>query len=142
MKGISLMYFCEDCERGYRVPNSDPDRHLLTLVMPCPNSACDGQIEYSDPKEVKRGETHTARSLYEACMGMGFPHERVCTPEHLKHILNGAVVVDVALEAIGENRSLISSMLVETKDKEEKTLYFAMSTKGATIYKVEEHANV
>lgn len=137
---LVLMYYCEKCEHGYRVPQSDPDRKLLTLTMPCPTRDCGGAIEFGDPKTIKHGETMSAKILYEACMGMGFPHERECSPDHLQKLMVGGVIRDLDVEAVGLHRSLVDSLVVE-KDNTLHRIFFAMSTKGATIYKTEEIEN-
>lgn len=138
---LTLMYYCEKCEHGYRVPKVDPDRKLLTLTMPCPTAECDGDVEFGDPKTVKSGETMSAKVLYEACMGMGFPHERECSPEQLQMLMVGGTVRDLDVSSIGVGRSLIDSIVVEKDDRLHR-FHFAMSTKGATIFKTEEVENV
>ena len=136
------MYYCEKCEHGYRVPRVDPDRRLLLLTMPCPTKECAGEVEFGDPKAIKHGETMPARILYEACMGMGFPHERECSPEQLQRLMVGSVIRDLIVEPIGTARSIIESLVVETPDEAHHRIHFAMSTHGATIYKTEEMENV
>ena len=134
---LTLMYYCELCEHGYRVPASDPDRRLLNLVMPCPTKGCDGKIEFGDPKTIKQGSTMPAKILFEACMGHGFPEDRECSPEHLRSVLLNTEILSLELEEAGPNRSFINSMEVENADGRHK-VFFAMSTKGATIYKIED----
>ena len=134
---MSSLFFCPECEHGYRIPNTDPDRHLLSITMPCPTQGCDSRVEYCDPKELKKSQTMSARILYEACMGRGFPHERKCSPEHLVMLMVGGEVTDISLCSAGENRSLIESLTVRKNDVEHK-IHFAMSVKGATIYKTEQ----
>lgn len=145
MTELTLMYYCESCEYGYRVPKTDPNRNLLTLTMPCPNKKCDGgEIEHGDRQEAKKVFTLTAKILYEACMGMGFPEERLCSPEHLQTLMLGRVVLEVDLEPVGGTRSIISSMVMGSECGTEPShrLFFAMSTKGATIYKTQEMPDV
>lgn len=139
MSKLSLMYYCSQCEFGYRVPTADRDRHLLQLVMPCPTKECEGSIEYGDPQVVKEGQTLAARTLYEACFGMGFPEERQCSPTHLTDLLIGSTVVLASLTELEQNRSCIEHLTVEKEGhKQRYRIFFAMSTHGATIYKIEK----
>lgn len=142
MTELTLMYYCESCEYGYRVPKTDPNRNLLTLTMPCPNKECDGgEIEHGDRKEAKKVFTLTAKVLYEACMGMGFPEERLCSPAHLEKLLLGSTILSLDLNPAGDSRSLIESMTITEDDITQHKIFFAMSVKGATIYKTQELAD-
>lgn len=139
--GLTLMYFCKLCEHGYCVPAADPDKKLLNLLMPCPTRECSGKIEYGDPQTTKQQATMPAKILFEACMGRGFPEDRECSPEHLRSVLLNGEIIALELEEAGPNRSFILSMEVETEDAQHK-VFFAMSTRGATIYKIEEMPDV
>jgi hypothetical protein len=132
-----LSYECVECGSSYRVSKMDDELHLLMVVMSCPESCCSGEVRIvEDPaSEPKRT---TAKILFEACMGKGFPAERKCSPEALRELLVGAFItyVDVEDVKVDQDRSIIQSMSVGVRDGKSYTVHFAMSNNGATIYKV------
>jgi hypothetical protein len=114
----------------------DKDLSILSVLMPCPITACYGSVQVvqaaaATPKVV------SAKELFEACLGRGFKEERRCSPESLRKLLIGGVIEEVGLEEVSadEDRSIISTMTVSC-DGLEMQVFFAMSRLGATIYKV------
>lgn len=130
-------YICKACKVPFAVSIVDGDKHLLKNSMRCPNSAqCQGKIRLTEQKKVSMQEPvrHVkARDLYAACLGMGLPHERKCGPKNLRKMLVGAKIADVHLEVAPDpSRSIIHSLTLDNG----QVVHLAMSSKGATIFKV------
>lgn len=134
---MHLFYECSECGAAYRISRLDDDLHLLMVVMSCPESCCSGDIKVVDSTSGTFKQV-TAKIMYEAAMGKGFPAERKCSPESLRELLVGAFItyVDVEDVKVDQDRSIISSMSVGVRDGKSYTVHFAMSSHGATIYKV------
>lgn len=139
-----MYYICqsETCDFACRVLKADPDLELLSLRMRCPR--CPQKINLSNKKEAESFvcvmREFTAKALYTASMGRGTPEEQLCSPELLSELLKGAIIMSLDLEAAGDgNRSIVNSMLVALKEEGTpcRRVFFATSTKGATIFKVE-----
>lgn len=140
-----IIYGCLSCYSAFQVSKTDENLHLLSLRMPCPTPSCEGSLELIDKDEVfKTVQLVRAQELFSASMGRGFEHERKCSPKQLAKLLENSEIQDVDLEEAGKDRSIIKSMVVLKYDKNGDggmlhRVCFAMSTKGATIYKVEEN---
>lgn len=135
---MMLVYTCKKCKSAYLVSGLDADVHLLQKQMRCPNSeVCGGKIRIYASSKIRVTSTQrvSAVHLYQACMGAGLPHEKRCSPDDLKKLLLGSIVVSAQLESCPDpKRSLIMSLTLNNG----KILHFASSTKGATIFKVTE----
>lgn len=134
-----LNYQCSECGSSYSVPRIDDHLHLLMVVMPCPQGCCSGDVKIVDDIEgINLRANTTAKILFEACMGKGFPAERKCSPEALNDLLVGGFITSLDLEevSVDQDRSIIKSMSVGIRDGKNYTIHFAMSNLGATIYKV------
>jgi hypothetical protein len=137
-----IKYECDVCGLSYDVSRMDKELHLLSIRMPCPGFECNGGVQVVN-ETAEPPKKLTARVLYEACMGRGFPEERYCSPEALEKLLVNSHITSVQLKevAVDEDRSIIESMTVDTGDYK-ITLHFAMSNHGATIYKaIKEESN-
>jgi hypothetical protein len=137
-----VFYSCT-CGIAYTVAKNDEDLHLLSLRMQCPNNKCDGGgLEIQNEDHGVRGVHRSAKELFALCSGRGTPKERQCSPAALEDLLLGARITGIDLEAstADPNRSLINSMVIGTDFGQEESksvmVYFAMSSRGATIYKV------
>lgn len=135
---MSLAYQCSECGSSYQVSRMDEELHLLLVVMPCPESCCSGNVRVVDEPDGKLPKKTTAKILFEACMGKGFPADRKCSPEALRDLLVGGFITSLDLYEINadQDRSIIKSMSVGIRDGKSCTIHFAMSNLGATIYKV------
>lgn len=135
-----IKYECDVCGMSYDVSRMDKDLHLLSIRMPCPGFECTGGVQVvNDTAEPPK--RLTAKILYEACMGRGFPEERRCSPEVLENLLVNSYITSVKLKGVDvdEDRSIIESMTVDHEDLK-ITIHFAMSNHGATVYKVIKEA--
>lgn len=133
-----LYYRCETCQLSYAVDRSDADLHVLTVKMTCPTDECAGTMELVVGQAPHRFSTISAKDLFAASRGRGLPKEKRCSPEALGPILLGKKIVGMEMEKVGDDRSVIDSLTVEGG----KTIHFATSTRGATIYKVTEGPDV
>jgi len=133
-------YSCT-CGMAFRITKADPDVGLLSLKMNCPGIDCSKEIQIIDAEEASELDLQSlpAKALYVACMGRGFPEERCCSPEALKRLLVGGLISDIDLApcSADEDRSIISSIQVDSMHGIH-LIHFAVSTQGATIYKVTE----
>jgi hypothetical protein len=131
-----ILYECDQCGLAYSVSRLDEELNLLTLRMACPGFECDGGVQVVN-EAAEPPKQMTARVLYEACMGRGFPEERHCSPEVLKNLLVNSYITDVDLKDVpaDDDRSIIETMTVDTGSMV-LTIHFAMSNHGATVYKV------
>lgn len=137
-------YQCEKCDTFYRVPKADPDLKLLSLVMPCPESRCDGSIsiaELSGDKAV-RGRNITAKELYTATMGHGFPEERIANVANVSMVLLEGKITDLDLmDHYPDDRKTVLFSLVVENGGVKYRVFFGSGGKGATIYKISEEEN-
>lgn len=136
-----VFYSCT-CGLSYTINKKDEDLHLLALRMRCPNNKCDGDgLEIQNEDHGVRGVHRSAKELFALCSGIGTPEERQCSPESLQELLVGGHIKELELEpsSADPNRSLISRMVVGIdfgEPSQSVAVYFAMSSRGATIYKV------
>ena len=137
-----VFYSCT-CGNSYTINKKDEDLHLLSLRMACPNNKCDGEgLEIQNEDHGVRGVHRSASELFALTLGRGTPEERQCSPEALRELLVGGQIkeLDVEASSADPNRSLISKMRVGIDFGQEPSksvmVYFAMSSRGATIYKV------
>ena len=129
-----IYYKCDSGDFACRVPKTDERLELLSLKMRCPQ--CDSYIQ---TVEMMGGaKLMSAEELFSASMGRGMPEEQLCSPERLKGLLMNGTIADVDLlpSEADSNRSIINRMRVETINGPDLTAYFAMSTQGATIFRV------
>ena len=135
-----LVFYACPCGAAFKVSKTDEDLHLLSLRMRCPDESCvRGMFEIQDNDDD--GVLITAKELFALCSGRGTPKERQCSPERLRELLVGGHIKELEVEASSAdpNRSLVSKMLVGIDfgdPSKAVVVHFAMSSKGATIYKV------
>lgn len=123
---------CPACGDTYSVSKKDSDLKLLKDKMPCIGRGCGGSLQQS-----RRPYLHAlvvkARTLYQACEGLGTPAERKCSPAVVKKLLVGSKIVDVAVTPSSDkNRAFLTTITLEGG----KTVHLAPSTKGVTVFKV------
>lgn len=135
-------YSCDSCGMAFQVPKTDENLHLLSLRMRCPDNTCEDKLQICDrEKWAGAWVPIDAEALFAACSGVGVPAERKCSPSDLEMLLGGTIrTMELEPSSADPNRSIISNMVVDLDlGKEESravAVYFAMSTHGATIYKV------
>jgi len=124
----------ENDDHCYMMAEVDPDLSLFSpkVKVPCPVTWCPGYMT-----RRKRGPKSAvymkAKELFLLTMGRGALEERECNADVLSKLLVGSVISSVDLVDMGEkNRSIVNSLTL----KGGRTVHFATSTQGATIYKV------
>lgn len=133
-------YKCSKCKHSFFIKIDDPNKkRLLKNSMRCPNYVrCKGRIthrSWSNATEIRKFRWTTALELYQASAGLGFSTERDCSPDTLKKLLHGHMIMATDIHDTGDpKKSIIMSLTLETG----KVLHLASSTKGAVVYKVTE----
>ena len=136
-----VFYQCGKCSTFYRVSKADPDLKLLSLVMPCPETRCDGSVTVGElsPDKALNGRNLSAKDLYTATMGHGFPEERVANLANVLAVMLDGKITGMHLEEADPDapKSVIASLVVE-KDGISHRVFIGSGGKGATIYKIAE----
>lgn len=135
----NIAYVCPKCATAIVVHVADKDISLLKTSMRCP-SECGGRQTKSIKQHLKVGffakydvKPMSALSFYQASLGCGSPEEKKCGPTAIRKEIIGEKIVSIHLQKSPDpNRSLIFSMSLGNG----KTIHFATSTKGATIYRM------
>ena len=118
------------CGESVSTYAKDPNISLIPDRFKCWVSGCRFYLTRSD-KLPPGGSMHAAH-IYQRLSGLGTQTESQCGTAALRKLLYGQKIVEVAMESVSKTRSLVTSMRLENG----KTIHFAPSTKGVTIYKV------
>lgn len=136
MSDLRKLYFCKVCRIEYSVSVIDSHIDLLKKRMRCPSfDTCGGYLRLGAETNMKSNTIAIdAMSLYQASMGVGLPSEKkYCSPIYLRKLMTGKKIKAVTLLSAGDSkRSIIVSIQLDN----DKIIYLASSTKGATVYKV------